>query len=51
MKYVLFRKQGQEIRMVSKKFKLDPYHGFVHIMEEEAPAAVSERKKREPFLP
>ena len=33
--------------MASKKFKLDPYHGFVPIMEEEAPAAVSERKKRD----
>merc|ERR1712203_957188 len=27
--------------------KLDPYHGFVPIMEEEVPAAVSERKKRD----
>jgi len=34
-------------KMTSKKFKLDPYHGFVPIMEEEAPAAVSERKKRD----
>merc|ERR1711997_19528 len=34
-------------KMASKKFKLDPYHGFVPIMEEEAPAAVSERKKRD----
>merc|ERR1712203_1303488 len=32
---------------MGKKFKLDPYHGFVPIMEEEAPAAVSERKKRD----
>merc|ERR1712110_157089 len=34
-------------KMAFKKFKLDPYHGFVPIMEEEAPAAVSERKKRD----
>merc|ERR1711923_660030 len=32
-------------KMASKKFKLDPYYGFVPIMEEEEPAAVSERKK------
>merc|ERR1712238_402097 len=30
-----------------KEFKFLPYHGFVPIMEEEAPAAVSERKKRD----
>ena len=33
--------------MASKRFKLDPYYGFVPIMEEEEPAAVSERKKRD----
>merc|ERR1712223_51289 len=34
-------------KMASKRFKLDPYYGFVPIMEEEEPAAVSERKKRD----
>merc|ERR1712117_975002 len=34
-------------KMTSKRFKLDPYYGFVPIMEEEEPAAVSERKKRD----
>merc|ERR1711988_1094742 len=34
-------------KMASKRFKLDQYYGFVPIMEEEEPAAVSERKKRD----
>merc|ERR1712109_49637 len=34
-------------KMASKRFKLDPYYGFVPIMDEEEPAAVSERKKRD----
>merc|ERR1719340_207011 len=34
-------------KMTEKRFKLDPYYGFVPIMEEEEPAAVSERKKRD----
>merc|ERR1711988_190858 len=34
-------------KMASKRFKLDPYYGFVPIMEEEEPAAVSEREKRD----
>merc|ERR1711963_367255 len=34
-------------KMASKKFKLDPYYGFIPIMEDDAPAAVSERKKRD----
>merc|ERR1711923_228089 len=34
-------------KMASKRFKFDPYYGFVPIMEEEEPAAVSERKKRD----
>merc|ERR1711923_520189 len=34
-------------KMTEKRFKLHPYYGFVPIMEEEDPAAVAERKKRD----
>jgi len=33
-------------KMAFKKFKLDPYYGFVPIMEDDPPAAVSEKKAR-----